>query len=104
MNEGKDRETVKILTDGEKIMLLTQHEGWGLVRTKLVDKIIDLQSINNLDPATTPEQLAIDVKARRMAVQIMFEWLKGDVEGSVEQHINNTQLANEKETYIVREE
>lgn len=99
----KDKDTQQILTEADHVRALTDSEGWKSVKGKLDARILDLQNINNLDMAdigTLPAQLA----ARKMAVDILFLWLKSDVYGFVEQQQqNNEKLTQQSENFIGRE-
>lgn len=79
-----DAETQKNLTDAEKVLLTLGSEGWAIIKAKLDEKILDLQNINNLD-FTTEQSVLFDLKARKMAADLLFNWLKIDVYGFVEQ-------------------
>lgn len=98
-----DNETKQILTDGEKLKLLTEHEGWHIVYEKFSEKIMDLQFIANVDDSS-PEKALIDMKARKYAVVVLMDWMKNDILGAVEQHINNNNLTKPIRSYILREE
>lgn len=97
-----DEETKKVLTDGDKLKALVESEGWQIVYRKFSDKIMDLQFIANVDDAT-PEKAFIDMQARKYAVSILMDWMKNDILGTVEQHINNNKLTKTENGYIVRE-
>lgn len=98
-----DNETKKVLTEGEKLKLLTEHDGWEVAYQKFSDKIMDLQFIANVDD-TTAEKALIDMKARKYAVTILMDWMKNDILGTVQQHINNNNLTKPVKSYILREE
>ena len=83
-----DVETTSEISDGEKIQYMTQTDGWQIVFAKLSERILDLQNINNLNDSS-PEQLIAEIKARKLAVDILWDWLKSDVTGRVEQYENN---------------
>lgn len=98
-----DDETKKVLTNAEHLRLMTEGQGWEIARAKLIDKILDLQNINNIDVAS-PEAMMVDVKARKMAVDLLFGWLRVDVEGAIVQAAHTAQaLANHgAESFIDR--
>lgn len=100
-----NKETQQILTEADHVRSMTDSEGWKSVKGKLDAKILDLQNINNLDMtelSTLPAQLA----ARKMAVDIIWAWLKTDVYGFIEQQEANNQKAKDKEqeNFIGRDE
>lgn len=84
-----DTETKQILTDADHVKSMLNSDGWRIVKAKLDERILDLQNINNLD-LTKPETLSIQLAARKMAVDEIWSWLRGDVMGFVEQQTNNT--------------
>lgn len=98
-----DSETKKILTDGEKLKLMTEHDGWAICRQKIADKIMDLQFIANVNDEDATKAL-IDMKARKYAVNILWDWLKNDIEGTIQQHLTNNNLPKPMRSYILREE
>ena len=98
-----DSDTKQILTDGEKLKLLTEQDGWAICYQKYADKIMDLQFIANVDDSS-PEKALIDMKARKYAVNLLWDWMKNDILGSVEQHINNNNLPKPIRSYIIRED
>lgn len=90
-----DKDTQQILTDADHVKGLLGSDGWRVIKSKLDERILDLQNINNLDladVATLPAQLA----ARKMAVDQIWDWLKKDVYGFVEQQESNNQKLLEK--------
>lgn len=92
MAKDDDRETQQALTDGEELQQMSQGRGWGIARQMLVDKILDLQNIHNVDDASASiDNMVIDIKSRKAAVAVLYEWLK-QVEGRVEQHKNNKEM------------
>ncbi len=102
--EQADKDTQDILTDADHIRSLIESKGWQTVKDKLDAKILDLQNINNLDMTdvtTLPAQLV----ARKMAVEIIWAWLKSDIYGFVEQQEANNQNLSDKEAenFIDRE-
>ncbi len=72
------------LTLAQHVESMLNSEGWKHVKEALDMRIIDLQSIANLD-LTKPETVNIQIAARKMAVDEMFAWLKADVYGFIEQ-------------------
>lgn len=83
-------DTKQELTEGEYIKQMTESKGWQIVKANLDAKIIDLQMIGNVE-GSTPQDKVTNMEARAMAVAILFQWLKGDVYGRVEQHENAKQ-------------
>ncbi len=97
-----DKDTQNVMTDGERLRLLCQHEGWDVARKKLIEKITQLQTTIGLK-MTDPQQMFIEVQARTLAAEMLFDWFKNDIEGTAEQHINNASLSKKPDGYILRE-
>ncbi len=83
-----DIETKKILTAADHVKSLLESDGWRIIKEKFDNRVLDLQSIRNID-MTKPDTLNIQLAARSMAVDEMMAWLKSDVIGFVEQQENN---------------
>lgn len=79
-----DAETAQSLTEADKVLPTLESGGWRVIKAKLDEKILDLQNINNLD-FTSEQTVLFDLKARKMAADLLYEWLKNDVYGFVEQ-------------------
>lgn len=73
------------LTEAEHIRHMVDSSGWNSVYPKLSARILDIQNINNLADVTDPQQLLIEIKARKLAADTMYAWLKQDVYGFIEQ-------------------
>lgn len=82
--DNLDADTNKVLTDAEEVRNLTHSRGWAVIHAKLVEKILDLQNINNID-AEKPETLTTQLLGRKLASDLLYGWLKADVFGAVEQ-------------------
>lgn len=98
-----DKDTEKVLSDAENLRLMTESEGWKIAYASLSERILDLQNINNVDDSSI-ENAIHDMKARKAAAAILFEWVKKDVYGKVEQGIVSQQAMenHEAETFIER--
>jgi hypothetical protein len=82
-----DQETDNVQTTGQMLSDYIKSDGWHWVRDRLMEKIMDLQSIMNVETASV--DLAFqDMKARRIAVETLLELIR-DVEGTAQQHSNN---------------
>lgn len=95
-----DAEDKKLLTDAEHVQNMLQSQGWGVVKGKLDTLILDLQNINNID-MERPDTLSVQLAARKMAVDLIFGWLKRDVYGFVEQQRANQVPPNEADESII---
>lgn len=84
-----DKETKEILTEADHVKSMLNSDGWKSVKAKFDVRVLDLQSIKNID-TTKPETINIQLAARIMAVEYMMDWIKQDVIGFVEQQENNT--------------
>ena len=97
-----NKETAKILSDGQKIEDFVKSDGWKLARKMLYDKLITLDSIASV-PKTglTDEQKLREYDVREGVVAIILEWIK-EVEGSAEQNQSNKDLMKDirKESII----
>lgn len=98
-----DRDTQKVLEDAAHVEALLASDGWRIIEASLVDKLIDMQSVLNVDD-TTPEKALADMKARAAAVKLIKEWLQADVYGFVQQQKNlQTQMTDKlHNTFIDR--
>lgn len=98
MNHEKlDPETSRIKAIADALKSLTQNEGWPIARDRLTTKILDLQNAFSIE-GKTADEMFVDLRARKIASTILFEWLK-DIEGTVDQ--TQTNLPNKKELYII---
>lgn len=99
-----DLETTKELTAADHVKSMLNSDGWHVVKDKLDTRILDLQNIHNLD-MSQPETLSQQLAARKMAVDIIWQWLTQDVMGFVEQQESNSQALIDKgvETFIERD-
>lgn len=98
-----DTETAQQLSIGQHVQGMVGTVGWRIVKEKLDAKIMDLQMIGNVE-GNTPEEKVTNMAARGMAVSILFEWLKNDVYGLIEQqNVASEALTDgETNTYIDR--
>lgn len=98
-----DKEAAQQMTDADHVKSMLSSDGWNIVKAKLDAKILDLQNIHNLD-MTQENTLSQQLAARKMAVEIIWSWLKYDVVGFVEQQeVNNKLLEEKKEDFISRD-
>lgn len=98
-----DRETKAVQTEGQLMRLLIEGDSWPLAKGKLMSKVLDLQSIRNIDDKQDATAVVMDIRARNTAAEILIEWLR-EVEGIADQHKSNTPLIKEEEDYVIREE
>lgn len=100
-----DADTQEVLSDTDELVNLTNSKGWAIAKSKLDQRILDLQNINNID-LTKPETLAIQLAARKLASDLLFEWLQGDIYGVISQNQSNAKLLEDKQedSFIVGRE
>lgn len=77
-----DKETKDILSESKQLQSLVNADGWSVAKSKLVNKITDLQNAFNIEDKT-PEGMLVDLKARKIATLILFDWIR-DVEGTAQ--------------------
>jgi hypothetical protein len=80
-------DTTQIEKESKEIESLVGQEGWKIAKQKLIDLIADTQDIGAI-AETTPEQVLIELKSRKLARTVMLNWLR-DIEGTANS-INNT--------------
>lgn len=97
MNDKLDKETSQIQAIARSLKGLIEHEGWNIARDRLTERILNLQNAFNIE-GKTADEMFVDLRARKIASTILFDWLK-DIEGTVDQ--TQTNLPNEKELYII---
>jgi hypothetical protein len=96
----KDLETLKTEQEGQLVNDYVKSDGWQYVRDRFTEKIMDLQSIMNVDP--DPNNVIVDLKSRKMAVDILMDLIR-DIEGRASQHENNSPiLTTQSEEIIVQ--
>lgn len=87
------------MTDAEEIRATTTGRGWEIIKGKLDNRVLDLQNINNLD-IEKPETIGMQIMARKMAADLVFDWLKLDVYGAIEARDTNITHPSVDESYI----
>lgn len=90
-----DKETTETLSKQQTVSDFVQSDGWSYVRAKLIDKIMDLQSIKNID-SSSPENAVLDLKVKNACVDILIEWLK-EIEGEAAQGSYNLETMRESQ-------
>ena len=95
-----DPETVKILTEGEEMALMTRSTGWAIASQKIADKIMDLQMIGNVEGATNEEKV-INMEARKLAVNVLVEFLTEIRSGVLNHEANKNALRDAQESGFI---
>lgn len=79
-----DTETQKVMEDQQKVRDFVKSDGWGIVRGIYAQRVADLISVHNINENLSPEQMVIEVGARKLALQTLNEFMS-EVEGISEQ-------------------
>jgi hypothetical protein len=90
----------EILQEGNEVTRYIESEGWKRVKDKFTERIMDLQSIKNLE-GVSPEDLIAELKARNTAIDILMDIIT-ELEGRADQHKQNTIPIPAKDTLILR--
>lgn len=101
----QDAETKKILDEQKEIKNFTETAEWPLLRSKFLKKITDLIDLSTLDLnalGDSDRKIAVQVLARRMSADILYDFITTDIEGAARVANGYTFTLN-KENYIVRE-
>lgn len=75
-----DKETTKILSEGERIRQTLDTPGWGIMEERMESIIRDVTDIRNI-PGDTAEERLREIEKREGAVSLLEVWLnmvKGD--------------------------
>lgn len=87
-----DEETKQIVSENKLLLEMVETNGWRIARKKIADKIMDLQNAFNIDDSD-PQKLIIDLNARKLATQILFDWLR-EIESARDVVIENKPKEN----------
>ena len=100
--EKLNKETQKVMTEGEQLKSLVASDGWAIVRRILNQQIIDIGDIFQL---TDKDNLKEEIGARQIAIEVLRNVIN-EVEGRAQQHQNNSEFFRRlsEDTYIHREE
>lgn len=101
MEKKIDKETEQLKAIGKALKEMCDTDGWKIARDRITEKILSLQNAFDIEESN-PEEMVRELKARKIATQILFDWLKTDIEGEVAALEIN--LPNEKNSYIVNRE
>ncbi len=63
-------------TELEAVADMVKSRGWQWFREQVTDKILDLQSIRNLDHIKDADELVTEVKVRNTVVEMLTELLR----------------------------
>lgn len=91
--EKIDKKTQKLLDDGRELKNLVESSGWQTAKKELLKKLAVLDSITSL-PSMKSEDRLLEMSIREGVISVILEWIR-DIEGSVEQHKQNTKALSE---------
>jgi len=97
-----DKDTKKVIDDGQKMTDFVENDGWKLVKKKLFDKLITFDSISSVPKdKKSMEEIGKEAVLREAVVEIIIQWIQ-EIEGKVSQHKNNRKVIEEirKESII----
>lgn len=102
MKKELDKETKKVLSDGEQINDLISSRGWSIAKKKLLQKVAILDSISSVpQDIQNPMNRLRELEIREGVVSVILEWLR-DVEGTAQQFKSNAEILQvEKEDSLV---
>lgn len=92
-----DKDTMNTLQKGREIKEMLESPGWGHVRELIHTKILDLQSIMNIDG--NADTVITEMLARKTSVTTLMDLLRV-IEGAKEQYETNSKI--EEEDFIKR--
>lgn len=72
---------------GKELSRLIVSKGWQAAKDMLTERIMDIQSVMNIEGKTAEEVLA-DIKLRQNLIVEMKEWIN-DIEGTARQYEAN---------------
>lgn len=100
LNREEDIETKTVESRGKLLKELSENPGWHLAKSILSDKILDIQSIMNIDD-TDPIKVFQEVQTRRIAAGLILEWLQ-EIEGTAQQYEANTKTNENVRGAVIR--
>jgi len=104
MEKELDKDTQKVITEGEKISRFVDSDDWKLIKGKLFQKIALLNAIDSIPlEKLNSEELAKTVRERASVVDIVVGWIN-EIEGTSQAHkTQNAKFVKEtSESEIIR--
>ena len=95
-----EAETKKLVDDANEVSGMLSSRGWSIISGKLDERILDLQNINNIDTSDA-NTIGVQLAARKMAADLLFDFLKKDVYGFVEQQTANARAMPPRDDEII---
>ena len=81
-----EQDTQKILSEGEKLSNFVESDAWKLIRKKLFDKLITIDSIAGVPKdKKTNEEIIFEIKLREGVVSLILQWIR-EIEGSAKKY------------------
>lgn len=98
MARKQDKDTLKVLSEQERIANFVDSPDWAVIKKRFIDKIVLNDSMSALiTTGKTHENLAVEVLARAQASAIMLETLQ-EIEGIARQAKEQTDMLREVRT------
>lgn len=91
MDNNIDKETQAVISEGLRVTEFVASEGWRYVKQKFTEKIMDLQSIRNLDKTKSAMLMQREIVVRELVVDTLMDIIK-EIEGRASQHQGNVPL------------
>jgi hypothetical protein len=89
MKEKPDKETGKILEQGEKLALFVQSEEWQNIKNILFKRLGSISSFDEEElNKKTDEEIGKEMKVRQKVIQVVIDWID-QIEGIPGQHQAN---------------
>jgi len=97
-----DKETQKVLSEGEKIRDGINSDFWRIIRGKLTDLINSQDSLSAMEfEGKSTEQKALEAESRANTVATLKQWL-ADIEGTAETHDYNKNLTEDDKDSLIK--
>lgn len=98
-----DKETTDIITTQKKLNVLCKTDEWKSARVFFIEEMAKLLDIGSLSEFDSPDKLAIEIQARKLASSTLFEILR-HVEGEAEAYETTKDFSPIKHPYIIEKE
>ena len=96
-----DKETSQAITEGEKWARFLKSEEWTMVKSKFMDRLVQLSDITILD-GNNPEELYLNIKIQKEVLKNLHSILK-EIEGEAHQGTFNAEIfRREREEAIIQ--
>lgn len=97
-----DKDTQKVMLEGQEIDNFTKSDAWNLVKEKLTSRLAAMDSLSTMDFTNKTEtQIALEVQTRANTVMTIRQWIE-EVEGTAEQfRVNKEMLLSHTEESLI---